>query len=121
MPGPASSPGRWPVCSSPAVFWAGWPAPVRRAIWRNAAARSTLCSRWSLLRWHSICWRVTYRCLGRSYRGPLRDQESAELRDPVQTNRTRRETLGLFGAGAALLGAAAMPRGAFAEADEGVL
>jgi protein-disulfide isomerase len=39
----------------------------------------------------------------------------------VQTNRTRRETLGLFGAGAALLGAAAMPRGAFAEADEGVL
>ena len=37
------------------------------------------------------------------------------------TNRTRRETLGLFGAGATLLGASALSRSAFAEADEGVL
>ena len=33
-------------------------------------------------------------------------------------NRTRRETLGLLGAGATLLGAAALPRSAFAEDDE---
>jgi protein-disulfide isomerase len=39
----------------------------------------------------------------------------------VEINRTRRETLGLLGAGAALLGAAAMPRSAFAEDDEMVL
>ena len=31
-------------------------APPRR----NGAAHSTLCSPWSLLRWRSICWRVTY-------------------------------------------------------------
>ena len=37
------------------------------------------------------------------------------------TNRTRRETLGLLGAGATLLGASAMSRSAFAEADDGVL
>jgi protein-disulfide isomerase len=43
------------------------------------------------------------------------------LRNPVEINRTRRETLGLLGAGAALLGAAAMPRSAFAEDDEMVL
>jgi protein-disulfide isomerase len=36
-------------------------------------------------------------------------------------NRTRRETLGLFGVGAALLGAAAMPRSALAQGDETVL
>jgi protein-disulfide isomerase len=36
----------------------------------------------------------------------------------VQINRTRRETLGLLGAGATLLGAAALPRSAFAEDDE---
>jgi protein-disulfide isomerase len=39
----------------------------------------------------------------------------------VEINRTRRETLGLLGAGAALLGAASMPRSAFAEDDEIVL
>ena len=39
----------------------------------------------------------------------------------MEINRTRRETLGLLGAGAALLGAAAMPRSAFAEDDEMVL
>ena len=43
------------------------------------------------------------------------------MRDPVGTNRTRRETLGLLGAGAALLGVSAMSRSALAEADEGVL
>ena len=43
------------------------------------------------------------------------------MRDPVGTNRTRRETLGLLGAGATLLGTSAMSRSAFAEADEGVL
>ena len=43
------------------------------------------------------------------------------MRDPVGINRTRRETLGLLGAGATLLGASAMSRSAFAEADEGVL
>ena len=43
------------------------------------------------------------------------------MRNPVEINRTRRETLGLLGAGAALLGAAAMPRSAFAEDDEMVL
>jgi len=36
----------------------------------------------------------------------------------VGINRTRRETLGLLGAGATLLGAAALPRSAFAEDDE---
>jgi protein-disulfide isomerase len=39
----------------------------------------------------------------------------------VQINRTRRETLGLIGAGAALLGAAALPRSAFAQGDETIL
>ena len=39
----------------------------------------------------------------------------------MEINRTRRETLGLLGAGAALVGAAAMPRSAFAEDDEIVL
>jgi protein-disulfide isomerase len=39
----------------------------------------------------------------------------------VEINRTRRETLGLLGAGVALFGAAAMPRSAFAEGDETVL
>jgi protein-disulfide isomerase len=39
----------------------------------------------------------------------------------VQINRTRRETLGLIGAGAALLGTAALPRSAFAQSDETVL
>ena len=39
----------------------------------------------------------------------------------MEINRTRREALGLLGAGATLLGAAAMPRSAFAEDDEIVL
>jgi len=39
----------------------------------------------------------------------------------VGTNRTRRETLGLLGAGVTLLGASALSRPALAEADEGVL
>ncbi len=39
----------------------------------------------------------------------------------METNRTRRETLGLLGAGVTLLGASAMSRSALAEADEGVL
>jgi protein-disulfide isomerase len=43
------------------------------------------------------------------------------LRNPAESNRTRRETLGLFGVGAALLGAAAMPRSALAQGDETIL
>jgi protein-disulfide isomerase len=43
------------------------------------------------------------------------------LRNPLGINRTRRETLGLFGVGAALLGAAAMPRSALAQGDETIL
>jgi protein-disulfide isomerase len=43
------------------------------------------------------------------------------LRNPVEINRTRRETLGLLGAGAALLGAAALPRVAFAQGGDTVL
>jgi protein-disulfide isomerase len=39
----------------------------------------------------------------------------------VEINRTRRETLGMLGAGAALFGAAAMPRSAFAQGDDAVL
>jgi protein-disulfide isomerase len=39
----------------------------------------------------------------------------------VEINRTRRETLGLLGATAALLGAAAMPRSALAQGDDAVL
>lgn len=39
----------------------------------------------------------------------------------MEINRTRRETLGLLGAGAAVLGAAAMPRSAFAQGDDTVL
>jgi protein-disulfide isomerase len=39
----------------------------------------------------------------------------------VEINRTRRETLGLLGAGAALLGAAALPRIAFAQGGDTVL
>jgi len=39
----------------------------------------------------------------------------------VEINRTRRETLGLLGAGATLFGAAAMPRSAFAQGDDTVL
>jgi protein-disulfide isomerase len=43
------------------------------------------------------------------------------LRNPAGLSRTRRETLGLFGVGAALLGAAAMPRSALAQGDETIL
>jgi protein-disulfide isomerase len=43
------------------------------------------------------------------------------LRNPAGINRARRETLGLLGAGAALLGAAAMPRLALAQGDETIL
>src|SRR3954468_13397456 len=121
MPGPASCHGRWRVCSSPAASWADWPARARRAIWRNAVARSTLCSRWSLLRWRSICWRVTYPCSRRSCGEAAAHEESAKLSNPVEINRTRRETLGLLGATAALLGAAAMPRSALAQGDDAVL
>ena len=39
---------------------ADWPARVRRGTSPSAAARSISCSPWSLLRWRSICWRVTY-------------------------------------------------------------
>ena len=39
----------------------------------------------------------------------------------MQINRTRRETLGLLGAGAALLGAAALPRIGFAQGSDTVL
>src|SRR5438094_3390000 len=121
MPGPASSHGRWRRCSSPAAFWADWPARARRVTSRNAAARSTLYLRWSLLRWRSICWRVTYPCLERRYADAAAGPGISQLRDPVGINRTRRETLGLLGAGAALLGAGAMPRSALAQDDETVL
>jgi protein-disulfide isomerase len=43
------------------------------------------------------------------------------LGNPVGIDRTRRETLGLLGGGAALLGAAAMPRSARAQGEETVL
>jgi len=39
----------------------------------------------------------------------------------VEINRTRREALGLLGAGASVLGTAALPRSAFAQADDTVL
>src|SRR5207302_371722 len=112
-------PGRWRGCSSPAAFWADWPARARRVTSRNAAARSTLCSRWSLLRWRSICWRVTYRCLGRRYGEATAGPGIRQLRNPVANDRSRRETLGLLGA--TLLGAGAMPRSAFAQGDDTVL
>jgi protein-disulfide isomerase len=43
------------------------------------------------------------------------------LRNPAGFNRARRETLGLLGAGAALLGVAAMPRSVLAQGDETIL
>jgi protein-disulfide isomerase len=43
------------------------------------------------------------------------------LGNPVGIDRTRRETLGLLGGGAALLGAAAMPRSVRAQGEETVL
>jgi protein-disulfide isomerase len=46
---------------------------------------------------------------------------TSRLGKPVEISPTRRETLGLLGAGAALLGTAALPRLAFADADETVL
>ena len=38
----------------------GLAAHGRRGTWPRVAVRSILCSPSSLLRWRSICWRVTY-------------------------------------------------------------
>src|SRR4051812_42928148 len=122
MPGPAWSPGRWPDCSWLAVLPADWPAPAPRATSPSGAVRSTLCSRWLLLRWRSICWRVTYPGSGRR-------QNEAAARAAMKQNKSpgtnpgpsRRGALGLLGAGATLLGTAALPRAVLAHDDDAVL
>src|SRR6476620_9326747 len=124
MPGPASFHGNWRGCSSLAALPEDWPARARRVIWRNGAARSTLCSPWSLLRWRSICWRVTYPYLGRRHLDkPVARAAMNQHNKSAGTNpgRSRREALGLLGAGATLLGTAALPRSAFAHDDDAVL
>jgi len=94
--------------------------PPRRAAWRPQHC----CSPWSLLRWRSICWRVTYPYPGRRL-GWMRpcesSNESAEKtsRNQSWTQPARRARPA--GAGATLLGTAAMPRSAFAHDDDAVL
>src|SRR6478735_9843591 len=124
MPGPASFHGNWRGCSSLAASPEDWPARARRVIWRNGAARSTSCSPWSLLRWRSICWRVTYPYPRRIQHGRGRRENKMNRSNKTagtRPGRTRRETLGLLGAGAAMLSATAMPRRVLAQGDETVL
>src|SRR5215207_7771362 len=128
MPGPGWCRGHWQDCSWRAASPADWPARVRRGTSPSAAARSTSCSPWSLLRWRSICWRVTYPYLSRRREiAPLRETHiethMKRSNNPAGTNPgcTRRKALGLLGGGTALLGAGAASRSAFAQGGDDVL
>src|SRR5450631_3160067 len=70
-----------------------------------------MCSPPSLLRWRSICWRVTYRYPERRLSAPAGRPDMNKSIDralPVR-RRTRREALGLLGASTLMLGIAPGP------------
>src|SRR5207253_5667797 len=124
MPGPAWYRGGWRPCSLRAVLPADWWARGRRGTCRSGAARSILCSRWSLLRWRSICWRVTYLYLERRTDRAAASPNETDMTKSIEMTGpnpapTRRVALGLLGA--SVLGAGLASGSASAHDDEKVL